>query len=175
MNGKGIAVILVVMFAVALGAGAVAGKLSVRLPHNVTAPTEGGTLSQVLQLTPAQNSQMQQIWEGVRKTSDDCINEAKGIQVQEDKELMENILTSKEQKDQFQALRERSQQKLAELARKRDVAFKKAIEDTKPILNAEQWKTYEKILRDRTGGLPDATGGRSSGDWDLHDTARVSR
>ena len=56
---KSIILVVVLMFALALGAGVVAGKLSSR----GTAPTiETGTLSEELKLTADQQKQMQRIW-----------------------------------------------------------------------------------------------------------------
>lgn len=182
MKGKGVVVVVVLMFVLALGAGAALallvqgnGKavlgnlLSPRVPAPTTPVAVRGTLSDILHLTPDQNSQMQQIWQDVSKTSNECIDDAKTIQIDEDKELIDHILTTSEQKEQFQALRNRSKAKLDALAKKRDTAFKKAVDQTRKILNDDQRHTYDQIIQDRIGTLPDpSTGGASLGGmkWD---------
>jgi len=165
MNGKGLALILVLMFGLAVGAGVVAAKLAGKLTtHKDPAPdARQGTLADELGLTPAQSAQMRTIWLKVSEKSEQLANDAKAIQVAEDKELINRILTTDEQKKQFQELRNESTGKLSLLEAERKAAFDKAVAQTMPILSAAQQRIYLQIIKEHTGVLPDSTPGAGSG------------
>jgi uncharacterized membrane protein len=157
MNGKGLAVILILMFGLAVGVGMVAGKLTARMHNDPAKKVRQGTLAEELQLTPEQNEQMRKIWQDVREKSEQWIKDAKMIQVHEDKELVDRILKTDEQRKEFQDLRNESAVKLNRLEVERKAAFDKAVEQTMPILNAEQRKMYGQIISEHTGVIPDTS------------------
>jgi Spy/CpxP family protein refolding chaperone len=153
MKNKWVVVILVLMFAVALGAGVVAGKLSTRVQVEPVQPARQGTLTDALNLTPKQRDQMQAIWENVRATANDCLEQAKRAQSDQDAALMK-ILTA-DQKAQYQKLNNETIGKIAVLDARRKESFKKAIDATNLILDESQRKRYAQIIKDRVGELPD--------------------
>ena len=156
MKNKTIALAVILMFALALGAGVVAGKLSTRLPANglATSP-EKGTLSELLRLKPDQRDKMREIWESVSATSRDCLDQARQVQHDQDAALMGML--NERQQAQYKALSEQTAQKIAVLDEKRKSAFRQAVEKTLPILDDGQRQVYQQIIRDR-GVLPDAAG-----------------
>jgi Spy/CpxP family protein refolding chaperone len=173
MKSKGIAVILVLMFALAAGAGAVAGKLTARLPAKAEMKVRPGTLSETLNLTPEQNAQMQQIWEKVRYTSRDCLSQAQQIQHEEETALQ--AMLTDEQKSRLLQIRQQTKDKVTALETERNTAFKDAVDHTLKILSPSQRPIYEQIIKDRIGTLPDVGTGHSSLDWNLQDTSSASR
>ena len=178
MNRRGIAIILVLMFALALGAGAVAGKLSARIPKDpAPARARTGTLAEELKLTHEQSEQMQAIWEGVSRKSKGWVNDATAIQKAEDDALIEHILTTDEQKKAFRDLRAESARKLNLLEEERKAAFDKAVEGSKKLMNEDQKQLYDQIIREKTGtaALPNPSGGGASDGWNFANTARACR
>lgn len=143
---------LVLMFGLAIGAGAVAGKLSSRF--STTPPVERGTLSEELKLSPEQRVQMQAIWEAVQKTSRDCQADAQWFQREQDSALLGML--SDEQKKQYEQLNTQTNGKIAVLTKRRKLAFEDAVSKSKGILSESQRKTYEQIIQDRIGSVPDA-------------------
>jgi hypothetical protein len=146
MNSKWIAVVMMLMFAVAVGAGVVTGKLSARLPATPAAPVVG-TLSDELQLDPQQRAAMQKIWESAQRTSRDCAKAASLAQKEQDDALM--ALLNDEQKAKYAAVNQQTQAKIAALDLRRRAAFSDAVEQTSGILSEPQRKTYKLIIHDR--------------------------
>jgi hypothetical protein len=157
MNSKTILFVMILMFAVAVGAGVVAGKLSARIPASQGKPTDQLSLVDVLHLNPQQQAQMQGIWEGVRKSSDDSLGEAQDAQKDEDAKI-EALLTP-EQRPKYGNLTMDYKRKIGEIQKKRDAAFHKAVSDSLKLMDSEQQKLYREILKDRVGQAPDAGDG----------------
>ncbi|HZK81227.1 MAG TPA: hypothetical protein VFC46_09180 [Humisphaera sp.] len=151
---KSIALIVVLMFALALGAGVVAGKLSAR--GSVVAPTiETGTLSDELKLSADQQKQMQPIWEQMQTVSRQCLEDAKKVQSDQDKAL-EAMLTP-EQLAKWSTITTQSKIDITVLDTKRKEALDNAIKRTNAILNESQRKIYKQVIDNRLGpggGLP---------------------
>lgn len=157
MNSKIVALVVVVMFAFAVGAGMVAGKL---MSHAsvVPATVRSGSLIDELQLNDEQRAKMQAIWEAAGKNSEYDIKQAR--QVQADLEIAVQDMLSDDQKAKYKMLHEQASAKEAALEKARHEAFKNAVDKTLPILNDAQRNIYRQIIRDRHL-LPDETGARS--------------
>jgi len=147
-------VLLFAAFVLALAAGVSGGMLLARLP--ATHP-EGGDaataaaspLAAELALTPQQSEDMRRVWEGVRETSQQCYEDGRRLQKDRDDALV--ALLTDEQKVKFEKISREYAEQFAELNRKRDRDFDKAVQQTKKILTDGQWQKYERILRSRVG------------------------
>ena len=155
MNKRFSILILIVMFALALGAGVVAGKLSSRITPAEVPTARRSNLPDALSLSEDQRVKMQTIWEGVRETSHRCLAEAQKAQREQDEALM--AMLTDEQKNQYAKLNQQTEGKIAVLDARRKVAFSKAVDDTNAILNETQRKIYGQIIKDRIGEMPDGT------------------
>ena len=151
--------LLLVMFALAIGVGVVAGKLSARA-HPAPAPeVRTGSISDELHLTPAQRPKMREIWERVQNTANDCNAQAKAIQYDYDQAVMR--LLNKDQLAQYEKLTQESKQKVKVLEDQRRSAFKLAVDETRGMLDESQRKTYESLIKDRIGSLSNQAEGRN--------------
>ena len=160
MNNKIMGIVLVLMFVLALGAGR-SGRQAVIAPPTISnVPTEGGTLSDQLHLSPDQREKMQKIWEKVAATSQECIEGAKRVQKEQDDALMEML--TPEQRPRYQALTIQSADKFEKLKARRKAAFRDAVAMSNGILDETQRRIYMEIIKDRVGFLPDL-GGENSG------------
>ena len=147
---------LFVGFVLALAAGVSGGLLLARLP-NAPADAPGGDaasspLAAELGLSTQQAEHMRTIWEGVRGTAQQCFDDARRLQKERDDALVS--LLNEEQKAKFAEISKEYADSFAQLNRKRDQEFKKAVAQTKQVLNEEQWKKYERILKSRVGPGP---------------------
>jgi hypothetical protein len=138
----------------ALCAGVVAGLVAARLPvmagpAPTPAPTpaspDRGPLDAALNLSADQREKMQQIWEGVRSKVNDAFDKAQDLQQSRDRDLV--ALLDDEKKAEFEKISQEYARRFIELGRQRDAAFDEAVERTKKLLNAEQRKKYEQILK----------------------------
>lgn len=155
---KGLAgTFVIVMFILAAGAGAVFGKLI--WTSQPKGPASNASLSETLHLSAEQNKKMQDIWAPMQSRSLDYVAQAHQIQVEEDKEIL--AMCSDEQKLKFQQIRERSKQRLNDLEKDRIDAFRRAVAETKAILDKKQNDTYEAIIQNRFAALPGSDAGHS--------------
>ena len=144
--------VLILMFVLALGAGAVAGKLTSRLPAPpAVSPAQQATLVEQLQLTPQQRDQMQAIWEGVRDTAREKYQRAQNVQSQFEEQV--KAMLSPEQQKRYALLSKKAHDDIAQLDVERRAALQTAIEKTKAMLNDQQRKAYEQIIQARLGAL----------------------
>jgi Spy/CpxP family protein refolding chaperone len=147
---------LFVGFVLALAAGVSGGLLLARFPvaHDDGPGQAAATspLAAELGLSTQQAEQMRTIWEGVRGTAQQCFDDARRLQKERDDALVS--LLNEEQKAKFAAISKEYADGFAELNRKRDQEFKKAVSQTKRVLTDEQWKKYERILKSRVGPGP---------------------
>jgi len=146
---------LFVGFVLALAAGVSGGLLLARLPNTGSEPGPDATSSPLateLGLSSKQAEQMRTIWEGVRGTAQQCFDDARRLQKERDDALVS--LLNEEQKAKFEQISKEYADGFKELNRKRDQEFKKAVSQTKQVLNEEQWKKYERILKSRVGPGP---------------------
>lgn len=150
MKSSKTSLLVVLMFVVALAAGAVAGKLATRS----AAPT--GLLDD-LHLSQAQRDQMRQIWESVQQTAESCRTDAEAAQKAERDQLV--AMLNEEQKAKYAQLTSATAVRVMELNEKRKAAVKDAISKTESLLSDQQRKEYEKIIQKRLGALSDPTAG----------------
>lgn len=148
MNRNKTGLLIVLMFVLALGAGVVAGKLATRPPAPVVVPV-GSALSDELQLSPAQREQMRGIWEAVRDTAQSCARDASAAQQHEQEELIKML--TPDQQARFDRLQAQTRARVDVLEARRKSAFRDAVERTKQLLNPDQRRVYEQILRTRVG------------------------
>ena len=149
---KRVTTLLVLVFAIALSAGVVAGRLASRLPASSTPQADASDhswLAEELQLTREQSDQMRNIWEEVRGISGECYDQASGLQKQREDEI--GALLSPDQKVRYNELTIKYQNKMNALTASRQKAFDQAVQSTMKILSPEQQQRYEQILKDRVG------------------------
>lgn len=174
MRKKRIEILLIVVAALAMSAGVVAGLLASRLPSAAgqqpaatnpvqTAPPAAfeRTLADELQLRPAQREQMREIWEGVRGTVHDTFTDAQNLQKERDEALV--ALLNDEQRVKFAKISKDYADRFEALTKKRDRTFEEAVEKTKQILDEPQREKYDEILKTHVrrgppAGLPPPPG-----------------
>jgi Spy/CpxP family protein refolding chaperone len=165
-TGTRVQALLIGLTVLALGAGVAAGMLASRATPPASgnpttgpaAPIDRTPLVQELNLTPEQRDRMREIWEGVRGQVHETFEDAKQLQRQRDDALV--ALLTDEQKAQFEKISQDFKNQFDDLAKKRDKVFQSAVKRTKQLLNDEQRKRYEAILKNSVGG-PD--GGHEPG------------
>jgi hypothetical protein len=164
--------LLLAAFGLALAAGISGGLLLSRLPaaksaSGADAGAATSPLGAELGLTTKQAEEMRAIWEAVRETAQQCLDD--GQQLQKDRDDALVALLTDEQKEKFQKVSQDYAEQFAGLNRKRDQEFQKAVRQTKQVLDEQQWRKYEQILRSRVGPGPlraigaDETAGLSAG------------
>jgi hypothetical protein len=155
------ALIIVLMFVLALGAGVVAGKLSTRVLPSVAVPVERpvGSLSE-LKLTGDQRALMQRIWEQVRDTAHDCEREKENIRRTHEANVM--ALLSDAQRKKYAEMTDEGNAAGKKVDARRQAAFDDAVARTLGILNEEQRQAYRQILQDRVGETPTHAGNEAS-------------
>jgi uncharacterized membrane protein len=159
MRSSKTSLLVVLMFVVALAAGAVAGKLATRN----AAPA--GSLDD-LHLSQTQRDQMRQVWESVQETAENCRKDAEAAQKAERDQLI--AMLTDNQKATYAQLTSATSVRIIELNEKRKAAVRDAIAKTEGLLSQEQRKEYQKIIRDRLGALTDPTAGAQPHlDWEI--------
>src|SRR5262245_57415658 len=163
MNTRRLQILLIGVPVLALCAGLAAGLLTSHLPPVSGSDATGSpplaqppppmldrtALVEELQLTPEQRDQMREIWEGVRVKVHQTFEDAQQIQKQRDDALV--AILTEEQKAQFERISHDYADRFDKLTRARDQAFADAVERTKKVLNDEQRRKYEQILKDHVG------------------------
>jgi Spy/CpxP family protein refolding chaperone len=148
--------VLILAYVLALAAGTTSGLLADRLrtsgPGASSAP-----LAVQLKLSSEQAGQIRTVWEDVSKTDDDCLREAQKIQAGQVQALL-NLLTD-EQKAKFGIMNQDFARQFAELAIRRQAAFKDGLSKTEAMLTPEQRTKYEQIVQQRLGDLSKTPGG----------------
>ena len=142
-----------------LSAGVVAGMLTARFsslsPQTGADVVESGTLSDQLQLTSDQKTQLRSIWESASDDVKDCYRQAQDIQKRRDQAIVK-ILTE-QQKTEFEKIAQRYSDEYNQLTQNREHTFSKAVERTRAILDPKQRVKYDAILKSRLGPLPAAS------------------
>lgn len=143
-------VIVISGFVVALAAGFMLG-ITLR-GSRVSASDEGprpggrgGWLAQQLDLSPEQQEQMKQIWSEVGRRNP---REDGGKRAQFRKERDESILklVSEGDRPAYDAILKDYNDKLEAMDNEMKLAFQRAVERTKAILNPEQQKKYDELM-----------------------------
>ena len=145
---------LVVAFILTLAAGLAGGMY---LSRSSGGGGGGGVVAahsplDELQLTADQTQQMKKIWESVRDSAQACQIKGQALRLQRDK-AMEALLTD-EQKERFEKTAQDYNAQVQALNSQREAAFQNAVNKTNLLLNDQQRKTYQRILKTRTGREP---------------------
>ena len=152
--------LMVALTILPIGAGVIAGMVAARMPAGNAPPAasseiHGDGLSEQLGLSDEQAQQMRGIWETVRDQVRTSYQDAEKLQHSRDEELV--ALLNQEQKAKFEKISQAYSDRFAELRRKRDQSFAKAVEQTRGMLSEQQRAKYDEILR--THVRPDQLGG----------------
>jgi hypothetical protein len=174
---KKLPAIVFLAFALALVAGGVIGVLAaptlnprlrdrmarVPPPPPLRGAPGGVPLGRELDLTPAQETQMKQIWEATRVEMDEHMRRRKGVE--QEWEAAVQGMFSEEQKARFEQLRQEYQTRLAAVEGEFESIFRRADDKTRQILDEAQRKKFEDILIARRSrhGAPGPPGGPGHG------------
>jgi hypothetical protein len=147
--------LFVIAFVLALGAGLSGGLLLARLPAAASGgdaepvATNGGSgsLADVLRLSPDQRDRMRAIWEGTRAAAQGYLDDGQRLQRDRDDALV--ALLTDAQKEQYEKITRDYADRFAAVTRKREVAFREAVDRTRAILNDAQRRQYDQLLHSR--------------------------
>lgn len=154
--------IVVLAFALALVAGGVIGvlaaptfhpRLKQKMMHHLPPPPppHGGRihvrLGKDLDLTPAQETQMREIWEATRTEMDEHMRRREAVKREWEAAVQQ--LFTREQKARFDQLRQEYQARLAAVEGEFESIFRRAEDKTRQLLNEEQRKRFDDILAER--------------------------
>lgn len=139
--------IVFTVFALALGAGLVAGKLDWTSTSAGPPRPVSSALAAQLDLTPVQCEQIRGIWEPLRQSARASYDQARRLERQRDMAL-ESILTA-EQKEKYGKIKHDYDDRVLELQARRDTAFRDAVERTRQLLSDPQRRKYEELIKDR--------------------------
>jgi Spy/CpxP family protein refolding chaperone len=158
MRKKRTEILIILVAALAMSAGVVAGLLASRLPAGADQTTGTGnsaqtpppasferTLADELSLRDDQREQMRQIWEGVRERVHQTFDGAQNLQKERDEALV--ALLNDEQRVKFAKISQDYANRFNELTKKRDATFEEAVKKTKEMLDPQQRAKYEEILK----------------------------
>ena len=150
MPNKLVGLILVLVFALALGAGVVAGKLTSRVGAGGAVSTPSvGSLSDELHLSDSQRAQMKEIWVKVQQTSQECVEKAKAVHTEQDQQL--HALLNPDQQEKWSKITLDNNSRLAEIESTRKNSFTKGVDDTAKLLDESQKKVYKQIIESHLG------------------------
>lgn len=135
------------VFALALSAGLVVGKLDWGGAPTTAAPSDTSPLVSELGLTPDQCEQIRKIWEPLRQSARASQDEAKRLDQRRDLAL-EALLTS-EQREQYGKIKHDYEDRVLALQARRNTGFHDAVERTKQLLTDSQRQKYEQLIKDR--------------------------
>ncbi len=135
-------------FLVSFAAGGAIGVNWVRRPpppdHRMHGP--GGWLAAELQLTPAQRTQMEEIWSALAHHGGrDRMDRRRELYRQRDEQVA--ALIRPEDRSRFEAIMNEHAARLAAMERESRQAFDAAVKRTRAILTDEQRRRYEELLQ----------------------------
>jgi len=134
------------VFALALSAGLVAGKLDWGSGRS-KAGSDASPLATELGLNNQQCQQIRGIWEPVRQSAKDSYDDARRLERQRDDSV--KALLTKEQQEQYNRIHQDYNAGVLSLQAKRNAQFREAIERTKQLLTEPQRQKYEQLIKDR--------------------------
>jgi len=151
MKGAKTRIVVVLVFSLALLGGVAVGVLAERYASPASPPviTANVSLTEELQLTPAQQVGMRTIWQSMREQATDYYAQAQAIERERQDAYMQ-ILTD-DQKKQYEKIQRDYQDRFTKLTASRQGAFDHAVKATKNLLNEEQRRRYDIILSKRLG------------------------
>lgn len=144
-------VLMICLFVVALGCGIAVGMGISRSipPHG----RDHSWLAKELQLTEAQQEQMRGVWsETLRGVGPRQSDRRKQFQKERDEAMVASF--TPEQHAAYDKIVAKYNQRLAENNREREVAFQRAVERTKAILDQRQRVKYDELLKKGAGRPP---------------------
>jgi Spy/CpxP family protein refolding chaperone len=158
MRKKRIEILLILVAALAMSAGVVAGLLASRLP-SAAGPQSAATttpatpppasfertLADELNLRADQRESMREIWEGVRDQVHKTFDDAQNLQKERDEAMV--ALLNDEQRVKFAKISQDYANRFNALTKKRDTTFEEAVAKTKNMLDPDQRAKYEEILK----------------------------
>lgn len=150
MRTRHVKLVMVIVFALTLGAGVVAGLLASRLPavHSQTSEAAGGSpLAAELGLTSEQREKMKQIWVGVQDLSAESLKLSQKAARERDDAI--RALIPQDKVDRYNKILQDNSEFNARLEGKRRAVFDKAVKQTNEMLTPEQREKYSKILKSR--------------------------
>ena len=173
MRKKRIEILLILVAALAMSAGVVAGLLASRLPSAAgpqsaatmpSAPPPASferTLADELNLRADQRESMRQIWEGVQEPLHKTFDDAQNLQKERDEAMV--ALLNDDQRVKFANISQDYANRFNALTKKRDGTFEEAVAKTKNMLDPDQRAKYEEILKTHVrrgppAGLPPPPG-----------------
>jgi Spy/CpxP family protein refolding chaperone len=156
--------VLIAASILALGAGVFAGMAVSRLPASappvISSLPARSSIADQLKLTDAQRDQMRGIWEDVRKSVHQTMDQAQAVERERDSEIL--ALLSDSQKARYAALTRQASERVALLVKQRDQTFQEGVDKTRKILDDTQRETYDRIIRDRVGSGSESTSSGSN-------------
>lgn len=138
--------IIVVGFMVAFGAGLVGGMAT---RHTVVEPRrDRGWLTHQLNLTADQEKKMHQIWSDVVRAAGQHDEERRRA-IRKDRDEAITNLIGPENWIIYDKIMQSYDEKMAQLAQERGNVFHRADTETKKILDVDQLKKFEEIIKKR--------------------------
>ena len=151
MKTTKITLLLVAMFVTAMAAGIAMGWSTAKPAKLQPKPIGASPLSEELQLTPQQCEQIRPLWEQARDTARECARE--GEQIQREHEQALKLLLTDEQKLGYEKLSQENHRRIAEQDAGRKKAFRQAVDGTKRLLQPDQQRAYEQIIKNQLGSI----------------------
>jgi Spy/CpxP family protein refolding chaperone len=151
-------IIIGLAFLVTFLAGIAAG---IALKPASRPPAQGSWLDRELGLTKEQRDQMRAIWTEVMRDGGRPQSSDKRREYQKARDDAVRGLVPAEKQPQYEAAMQEYARKTAELGKERERAFQEAVERTKKILNDEQRRKYEEMLKNRFDRDRHRSGGAS--------------
>jgi Spy/CpxP family protein refolding chaperone len=146
-------IMLTLAFSLALAAGVALGILAAAHPKDQVRSEPRSVIGQELNLTPAQNSEMETSWVTADARIRDGVQQRAEVQKQWDQAVYD--LLTPEQKARYQELRRQYAGKALDIDASNKKAFDLAIQQTKQILTPEQQVKFDAMLTKRVdGGVP---------------------
>jgi Spy/CpxP family protein refolding chaperone len=140
----------------ALRAGAIATSARHPATMPATRPSRMGFLTSLLNLTPEQQKQMQQIWDGTLRTGMRA-HEEKRRDLRRERDEAIAALVRPEDKPRYDAVLQQYADGTAALEREMRSNFETAVEQTRQVLDPQQRQKYEKFLEQRQGSSSGGT------------------
>lgn len=164
MNVTKAKAIIGIAFVVTFLAGIAVGLAFKPMPPPPASP--GSWLERELDLTKEQREQMKAIWTDVMRDSGRQQSMDRRRQYQKEREDAVRGLLPDDKLPMYEAILQDYTRKTTELNKEREKAFQEAVERTKKILNDEQRRKYEELMKNRFDrdrhrpGGPGGPGGR---------------
>jgi Spy/CpxP family protein refolding chaperone len=135
-------IILLVCYVVAFAAGTACGVFVSKKDQR---PPVRSWLARELDLSPAQQEQIQRIWSQHAGEREGARGERRRALAAERDQAVAGLLSA-EQKPKYEQILQEYERKVADLAQERRKAFDEAVQQTKTLLSPEQARKYDDLL-----------------------------